>query len=229
MKTLKQNGMINISDVNFYVKEFAKNGYLKFSNFFAPEVFNALLIDSLDLLNRKSRRKDFVMEETNFTLRKISTVSGNVIHSESKFISEFYKNKDLVGFLEKISGKQLFLTPDMADRHTIHRLHKKGDEHGGHVDTYPYVFIICLEYPGEDGGGELEFVPNSKNIEDLKTKKTIKDSLQTGECYFMHSGANVHCVLPLKKDINRTVLVFTYADIDSKDIEISYSSDKLYN
>lgn len=222
--------MINQTlDIDFYKNQFRKNRYVKLPNFFTDIAFNRLLKEGISLLDSHSKRKNFVMEETNFTLRKISTVSGNAISETSILIPELYQNTELLRTLEKISDTTLFLTPDIADRHAIHRLHEKGDEHGGHVDTYPYVLITFLEHPAENEGGELLFVPNSLNIEDLKSDHVFKDTFKAGDCYFMNASANVHCVLPLQKNTNRTVLVFTYADVYSKDIEISYSSNKLYN
>lgn len=217
------------SKIDQHARKFRKFKYLKLTNFFSEERFEILYDECMRLLNDHSKRKDFLMEETNSTPRKITTVSGKVIHDQSNIIKDLYRDSSLIEFLERVSNEKLYITPDIADRHAIHRLHKKGDEHGGHVDTYPYVFIIFLEHPDINEGGELEFVPDSINISDLNSEKVIRDSFKSGECYFMKAGVNVHCVKPLKVDSNRTVLVLTYANIDSKNITLSYSSNKLYD
>jgi len=219
----------SIDQIEMYKQEFAKYGYVKVSPLLTNDTIDILIEESNVLMDKYAKRKDFLMYETESTPRKISTVSGNIVNEESGFISSLYKNSQVVEFLEEISGNRLFETPDIADRHAIHKLHRKNDIHGGHVDTYPYVLITCLESPGRDGGGELEFVPNSLEIKDLGTEKSIKDILLTGESYFMRADKSVHRVLPLRKETNRTVLVFTYADLNSKNIEISYSSNKLYD
>lgn len=215
--------------IDTYRQEFEKKGYIKMPRFFSNDVINSLLNESFRLLDDHAKRKDFLMDETNFTPRKISTVSGNIIDRESRMISELYSDEDMVSFLEMIANKRLYATPDVADKHAVHKLHKKNDIHGGHLDTYPYVLITCLESPGKDGGGELEFVPNSLNLQDLGTDKAIRDSLKVGESYFMYASKSVHRVLPLTRDTNRTVVVFTYADEASKNIDVSYSSNKLYD
>ncbi|AXG70694.1 hypothetical protein KORDIASMS9_02940 [Kordia sp. SMS9] len=219
----------DITDFERKKQDFKKIGYIKFTSFFMKETFSSLLKESNTLLESHAKRKDFQMEETNNSPRKISTVSGHVIQEESKFITELYNNESLIEFLEELSGVKLYITPDISDRHAIHKLHKKNDVHGGHIDTYPFVLITCLEAPTEDGGGELEFVPYSTNLDDLGTKKSIIDAIKTGDSYFMHAGMSVHRVLPLRENTNRTVLVFTYADEISKDIKLSYSTDQLYN
>ena len=210
-------------------EEFRANKFVKLPSFFTNEKFQSLFNESINLLDSHSKRKDFLMEDTEFTPRRISTVSGNVIFNESSLITELYQNEDLISFLETIAEEKLYLTPDIADRHAIHRLHKKNDIHGGHVDTYPYVLITCLESPGIDGGGELEYVPNSLDIKDLDTDKAIRKFIDKGESYFMKAGLSVHRVLPLQKEVNRTVVVFTYADEVSKNIIESYSSNLLYD
>lgn len=216
-------------EISIYVNEFRKLGFVKLPTLLNSTDYDLLFKESINLLENYSRRKDFVMEETNFTLRKITTVSGNVVSQRSKLISHFYQNKDLREFLEAIAETNLFLTPDSADRHTVHRMHHKGDEHGGHVDTYPYVLVFLLEHPKVDEGGELVFVPNSLEVDELGTEKAFKTTFHAGECYFMRAGSNVHCVLPLVTDCHRTVLVFTYADEITAVVSTSYSSDKLYD
>ena len=169
------------------------------------------------------------MIETDSTPRHISTVSGKKIGQHSLFIQMLYTNEKMIAFLSGVAGETLFLTPDLADRHAIHRMHRQGDIHGGHVDDYAFVLITCLEAPGRHQGGEIEFVPYSTNISDLKTNKVKTDVLEVGDAYFMRSNKAVHRVLPLKETVNRTVVVFTYADIETKDIKISYSSASLYD
>lgn len=230
MKTIaKKTPIIAYEDMHRLKEEFQKNKYVKLPGFFTKDKFKTLFNEAIHLLDTYSKRKDFLMEDTEFTPRKISTVSGNVIFNESSMITELYQEEELIAFLEEISGDKLFPTPDIADRHAIHRLHKKNDIHGGHVDTYPFVLITCLESPGKDGGGELEYVPNSLDIKDLGTDKAVRGYLDQGESYFMRASDSVHRVLPLKKEVNRTVVVFTYADEVSKDIIESYSSNLLYD
>lgn len=209
--------------------EFKRIGYVKLTAFFSEEVLENLQNEAFKLLNEFGKRKDFIMDETDFTLRKITTVSGNLINEKSPLLKNMYRDEKLISSLEEICDTKLFITPDIADRHAVHMLHKKNDIHGGHLDTYPFVLITCLESPGIDGGGELEFVPNSEDLNELGTEKSVIDTLDVGDSYFMAASKSIHRVLPLKRDKNRTVLVFTYADELSKDIEVSYSSNKLYD
>lgn len=210
-------------------QQFDRIGYIKLPSFFIPAVFDKLETEVNNLLDAFALRKDFLMEETNNTPRRITTVSGKVIDQESPFLTDLYKNEEIIDFITKITDNSICLTPDMADRHAIHKLHKKNDIHGGHLDTYPYVLITCFESPGKDGGGELEFVPKSMDLSELGTEKSIIDYLEKGESYLMNASHSVHRVLPLKEDLNRTVLVLTYADLATKDVDISYSSNKLYD
>lgn len=210
-------------------QQFDQIGYIKLPSFFIPAVFDNIETEVNNLLEAFALRKDFLMEETNNTPRRITTVSGKVIDQESPFLTDLYKNDEIIDFITKITDNSICLTPDMADRHAIHKLHKKNDIHGGHLDTYPYVLITCFESPGKDGGGELEFVPKSMDLSELGTEKSVIDYLEKGDSYLMNASHSVHRVLPLKEDRNRTVLVLTYADLATKDVDISYSSNKLYD
>jgi len=229
LKTHQELSPLQDTTVENLQAEFARKCYLKLPKFFQDTIFSILKEEAFDLLERHARRKDFIMEETESTKRHISTVSGNKVKMHSSFIPALYENKVMIEHLEDIAGEKLFLTPDPADRHAVHRLHRQGDIHGGHVDDYAFVLIMCLEAPNADQGGEIEFVPNSTNIKDLGTSKSLIDRLEVGDAYFMRSNKAVHRVLPLKEDTNRTVVVFTYADLETKNISVSYSSDSLYD
>ena len=216
-------------DIEVLRETFAKDCYVKISNLFDKDLFSSLRKETFSLLERKSKRKDFIMVETNKTKRHLTTVSGTKIHLHSELIPTLYAHKKIINFLSGIADEALSLTPDLADRHAIHRMHQEGDTHGGHVDDYAFVLIICIEAPHLSQGGEVEFVPNSIDINDLGTDKARRDTLNVGDAYFMRSNKAVHRVLPLKETTNRTVVVFTYADIETKDINVSYSSASLYD
>lgn len=220
---------INNQSIEVIKDTFAKDCYIKLPSFFKDAVLSRLKKEAFQLLEKQSKRKDFKMLETKGTFRHISTVSGNEISKHSSFIPMLYTNEKMIAFLREVAGETIFLTPDLADRHAIHRMHRQGDIHGGHVDDYAFVLILCLEAPDKHQGGGIEFVPYSKELNDLKTNKVRKDFLEVGDAYFMRSNKAVHRVAPLKETVNRTVVVFTYADLETKDIKISYSSASLYD
>lgn len=220
---------VNLFENSNLTVDFSNNCYVKLTSLFTNIVIDRLKYESLVLLEKYSKRKDFLMKETEFTPRHITTVSGNQIINHSSFIPSLYSSDRVLDLLMKIADEEIFLTPDSADRHAIHRMHRRGDVHGGHVDDYAFVLITCLEAPKKNQGGQIEFVPYSLNIKDLGTNKSIVDHLEVGESYFMRSNKAVHRVLPLNDNVNRTVLVFTYADYQTKSLNVSYSSDSLYD
>lgn len=207
---------------------FAENCFVKLPSFFEESIFNDLRDEALRLLGEHSNRKDFIMVETDNTPRHFSNVTGNVLHETKSLTDAIYTHPSLVNFLSKIAGEPLFFPIGIPERYAIHRMHKIGDIHGGHVDLFAFAFVICIESPGEDGGGELQFVPNELEISQLDSSNAIKVALKPGDCYFLHSNRSVHRVLPLKKEFNRTVIACGYADRATKDIERSYSTKSLY-
>ncbi|MEG4806094.1 hypothetical protein QUA82_00095 [Microcoleus sp. F8-D3] len=208
-------------------EEFALNCYVKLPLFFNDDSFAILKTEVLRIFEQHSRRRDFNMKYDN-TPRHLSNVSGIAIAEHSPMIAALYCDSQLIEFLCGIAGTQVYSVPDPFERHVIHRLDKIGDVHGGHLDTYAYVFAIFIETPPEEAGGCLEFVPHSMEISDLDTPLAKRVGHNVGDCYFMKTNKAIHRVSPLWEEVKRTNLIFTYADDETRNIDISYSSPSLY-
>jgi hypothetical protein len=209
-------------------EEFALNSYVKLPFFLNNDLFANLKAEVLRIFEQHSRRRDFNMEHQQNTPRHLSTVSGIAIAEQSQMITTLYRNSQLIEFLSGIAATQVYLVPDPFDRHVIHRLDKIGDVHGGHLDTYAFAFAIFIEAPPQETGGCLEFVPHSLEISDLDTPLAKRVGHNVGDCYLMKTNKTVHRVLPLCEEFKRTNLIFTYADDETINIDISYSSQPLY-
>ncbi|MEH2229903.1 MAG: hypothetical protein V7K71_09685 [Nostoc sp.] len=209
-------------------EEFALNCYVKLPLFFNDDSFVILKAEVLRIFEQHSRRRDFNMKHEQNTPRHLSTVSGVVVAEHSQLIPALYRDSQLIEFLCGIAGTPVHLVPDPFDRHVIHRLDKIGDVHGGHLDTYAFAFAIFIETPPEGTGGCLEFVPHSMEISDLDTPFAKRVGHNVGDCYFMKTNKSVHRVLPLLEEVKRTNLILTYADDETINIDISYSSQPLY-
>lgn len=209
-------------------QEFTLNTYVKLPSFFNNNSFQTLKAEVLRIFEQHSRRRDFLMKQDGNTPRFMSNVSGNAVAKHSSLIPAIYHNSQLMDFLSGIAGTQVYVAPDIFERHAIHRLEKRGDVHGGHLDTYAFVFVIFIQTPPEELGGGLEFVPHSMEISDLDTPLVHRIGHNVGDCYFMKANKTVHRVSPLLEEAQRTNIIFTYADEETQNIDISYSSDTLY-
>lgn len=209
-------------------EEFALNCYVKLPLFFNDDSFMTLKTEALRIFEQHSRRRDFNMKHDQNTPRRMRNVSGTAVAEHSQIIPALYYDSQLIKFLSGIAGTQVYVAPDPFERHAIHRLDKIGDIHGGHLDTYAFVFVIFIETPPQEAGGCLEFVPHSMEISDLDTPLVKRVGHNVGDCYFMKANKTVHRVLPLRKEVKRTNLIFTYADDETKNIDLSYSSQDLY-
>lgn len=225
--TTNYSGLTREAGALFH-EEFALNCYVKLPLFFKDDSFAILKAEVIRIFEQHSRRKDFNMEHEKNTPRHLSTVSGIAVAEHSRMITALYRDSQLIEFLCGIAGTQVYLVPDPFDRHVIHRLDKRGDVHGGHLDTYAYAFAIFIETPPEEAGGCLEFVPHSIEISDLDTPLAKRVGHKVGDCYFMKTNKAIHRVSPLWEEVKRTNLIFTYADDETMNIDISYSSQPLY-
>jgi hypothetical protein len=58
------------------------------------------------------RRKDFLMADTEYTPRHMSTVGGLEISRSSTIVPEMYADADLIEFLSGIAGEQVYTVAD---------------------------------------------------------------------------------------------------------------------
>jgi hypothetical protein len=212
---------------NAFKEILERDYYVHLPNFFEPATFS-MLRQEIERLLEKKHRKDFLMEDTDNTPRHISTVGGVMVTENSTLIPALYENAALMDFLEGVAGQPIYTVRDKNEHHVINCLHKVGDTHGGHVDSYAYAFNIFFDAPDVDGGGELVYVPNSTKISDLDTDKAIFAHNNVGDAYFFRTDLCAHRVNPLTKDGRRTILNLVYAEETTKDL-MSYSSSKLYS
>lgn len=209
-----------------YHEQFAREKYVRFPSFFTPKGF-ALLSDEVERLRRLSIRRDLQMEGSEGSPRKMSTLGGHVIGEYSTIVPQLYNDADLLAFLGGVAGEEVLVVPDPVENFVLNVLHKPGDIHGGHIDTYAFAFNIFIEGPPEDAGGALEFVPDSDQLEDLDGPKVRRVWHRPNDCYLLKTDEVPHRVAPLTREVRRTIINMAFANHATVDLA-SYSSSVLY-
>jgi hypothetical protein len=158
----------------------------------------------------------------------MSTIGGILLSDNSSLIPMIYNDPELLKYLSALAGEEVLPVPDKNENHVVNILHKDGDLHGAHIDTYAYAFNIVIESPpAETGGGELEVYFGCQAVADIENEPATTFHFEPGDAYFLKTDASVHSVRPLAGNHTRVVLNLAYANNATKN-KISYSSSQLY-
>lgn len=218
---------LNEANGRRFHEAFTNEQLVVFPKFFKPEAFQFLTVEVTRMEQTRNRR-DLFMPGSENTPRKMSTLGGTHIAQMSSLIPMLYGDEELLDFISGVAGERAFPAPDLVENYVCNFLHEVGDVHGGHVDIYPFAFLIMVEAPPQDAGGHLTMVKGSTTIQDLDDEQKVKRVyVPTGDVYLLRADQAAHRVSPLTKSGRRTVINFAYANEATLNLE-SYSSSVLY-
>ncbi|WP_229012284.1 HalD/BesD family halogenase [Paraburkholderia gardini] len=114
-------------------KDFADQGaFLYLDDFLAPEVTAQLVASARGLLDEVNR--NYLPGH-----KQGGSVSRHTIDRLAPFIAELYRSKELIGWLEQLSGDQLMVSPaDDPHAYALYYYTRPGDHIGWHYDTSYY-------------------------------------------------------------------------------------------
>src|ERR1700728_793818 len=94
------------------------------------------------LVTTAGRRRDFRMPGFE-TDRHMSTLSADALDRLSSFFGLEYRNR-ILWVAEAVLGLALDLAETSVERYVMNRLHRPGDQHGGHLDDYPFAVTVLV-------------------------------------------------------------------------------------
>jgi hypothetical protein len=203
-------------------ERFMRFGYVRLSRFVSLAALS-LIKNELDELVQLAIRRSFEMPGY-ATPRSLSVLGGSIIKAHSPFLYSLYHHYALRNCVESIVGHTVYSCTHPEEFMVANFLHHLGDTHGWHLDDPPYALVIFAELPGENGGGELEVVPNWTDLCRRKHRKpdeAIGDLIawaeenglvdrhrhQAGDAYLLRADMNLHRVAPLLRAGDRRAVV----------------------
>ena len=114
-------------------KDFAEQGaFLYMEDFLAPEVTAQLVHSARALLDEVNR--NYLPGH-----KQGGSVSRHTIDRLAPFIAELYRSKELIGWLERLSGDKVMVSPpDDPHAYALYYYTRPGDHIGWHYDTSYY-------------------------------------------------------------------------------------------
>lgn len=199
--------IFQFEDMEGLSNQFKKDGFVHFDGLL-PEKGLKILKRIYSRLQSHSMRKDFRMPQSNYSSRNLYVIGGGITNTDAE-LKALYLNPDLVNVLSTVASLKITECPDIVENIIFTTLSNNGDNHGWHVDDYPIAFILCIESPQMNYGGDVEFI----DLQGVEQRIHLKK----GDGYLMRSDLIKHRVAPLKRDgARRTILNFTYSTVGIK-------------
>lgn len=200
---------------------FKENDFVKLPLFLSEPIYNLVRQELFKLYAQRSRRH-FVMPGFE-TERKLSVVGGARVIHQSPLLISLYGNMELRTTLSAIVGEPIFTVNHAEEFMVINFLEGSTDTHGWHTDDPQYALIVITEDPGENNGGQVEYIPKWKDVchrygwTTLAThKEKIQEaweaglvkspSLTSGDCYLLDAHSALHRVTPITGEGQRKAL-----------------------
>jgi predicted 2-oxoglutarate/Fe(II)-dependent dioxygenase YbiX len=146
------------------------------------------------------------------------------IESHTAEIRALYSSESLLRLLSKIAGVEVLPLDDPIEKYVINALFGLDDQHGAHLDSFPFACSLLAEVPNLGCGGSLE-------MQVLGPRPRFEFHpvpLSAGSLVFFRSAEIVHRVTPLTAKNRRIVLSMAYATAGTRG-ELSNSRALLYS
>jgi hypothetical protein len=186
-------------------KQFADQGsFLHLAEFLAPEVTAQLVASARGLLGEVNR--NYLPGH-----KQGGSVSRHTIDRLAPFIAELYRSKELIGWLEQLTGDKLLVSPD-DDPHAyaLYYYTRAGDHIGWHYDTSYYDgrrYTLLLGVIDESSC-RLDYELHTKNPDVADVPGSVQ--IPPGGLVFFDGDTLRHRITPAKDNEMRVSLTFEY-------------------
>lgn len=223
-------------------ERFLRNGYVQLPEFLTPAALKFVRYELKRMEAAASRR---IFEMPGYASpRNLSVLGGQSIKRYSPFLFRLYHHSALRHCVETIAGRRVFSCNHPEEFMVANFLQASGDTHGWHLDDPPFALVIFAESPAPGDGGEVEIIPNWKDLCRRKSRKPDDDIAdliawadenqlierlhhEPGDAYLLRADLNLHRVVPIRADGARRCVI-NLAFQASPEIEFTRTADLLY-
>lgn len=197
-------------------ENFARDGFVKLPGCFRGVALSSLA-QTVHILLERGVRKDFLMEQSGYTPRRMTVVGGHEMNLCSPIMS-LYRSEAILSWCRSVSDAEVCECPSTLENVIITSLTDREDTHGWHLDDYPFAFIIVVCAPEKGAGALLHYRTCAGEVR--------CEDLLTGDAYLMRTDTVQHSVSPLLRPSNRIIINFTYS-VTGFDVSVNGSADLL--
>lgn len=206
-------------------------GFAVLRHLFDGELLRGLRDECMGLLDDHGVERDFLMQQTGNTPRRMLNVKRDRIKEEGRLIPRIYESQSIRRLFELITQEGLETCPFSPEEYIINGLFRSGDTHGWHWDDYKYGVVFAVDTPEKGGGGLVQVAPNTTwdrqadCVENaLCGSPTYSFRLNPGDAYVLRTDTGMHRVSPIAEGTQRIVVNMVWATTDELGKEVSHDT-----
>ena len=182
-------------------------------------------------LDAHAVRRDVRIAVTGDSPRRYRVVGRDTLVSTCPSAAALYRSETLLALVSAIAGEAVVPVPYVPEELIATRLEAAGDTHGWHWDDYSFALVWILRAPPAADGAELEFVADvpwckaSPRVEEiLAERERVRTYVGPGTVYLLRADTTLHRVAPLRRDVLRDALCFSYAAQRELERDVSHET-----
>ena len=222
---------LSSADIQELRHSLSEKGYVVFKNLIKHEALSVLKNEALLLLEKYGVQRDFLMQQTDNTPRKLINIGQRDIKNNGGVIPELYLSPIFKSVFEAVTQEKFHDCPYQKEEYIINCLLRPSDTHGWHWDDYKYGIVIALETPQIGYGGFVQAVPNTRwnrqspSVETAFLQSNVHSfRLDEGDVYLLKTDTSMHRVFPIKEGARRIIINMVWATDDELNKEIDHST-----
>jgi hypothetical protein len=225
-------GQISAEVIRDANSRFLATGIVRLPALLSSEDCQVVLDEACGLLSAHGKRRDFTMEQTDGSPRRMRNVGGRDIVAQSPMLCELYENRHLKALISAVIGEPALTCPYEQERMVITSLHKPGDTHGWHWDDYSVALVWVLQAPPLECGGVVQCIPHTRwhrespqILQQIVSNPVHTYYFSSGEAYLMQARNTLHRVHPIVKPCcERIIMNFAFATKVDADVGDSHET-----
>jgi hypothetical protein len=199
-------------------ERFGRDGFVDLTAAIPGDVRERIGREVTAALDAHAERRDVCIAATGATPRKYRVVGRDTLAATCPASASFYRSEPLLALLSGVAGEAVVPVPYEPEELIATRLESAGDTHGWHWDDYGFALVWVLRAPPPSDGAALEFVtgvpwcktdPRLEAI--LADRVPVRAHVAGGTVYLLRTDTTLHRVTPLRRDVRRDALCFSYA------------------
>ncbi|UZO94766.1 HalD/BesD family halogenase [Roseomonas mucosa] len=215
--------------------DFARDNFVRIGHLLPQEWKLLVRQEVLRLLEQRAVRRDFLMESTGNTPRRMFNVKSEEIRKLSPGIDGIYRNLQLRDLLRQVTSGEVHTCPYEPEQYVITNLTQAGDTHGWHWDDYSYALVWVVNAPGPEEGGLVQFISSGSNSDTKEVNTQLLNGIintrhmPSGSVYLLNARKCLHRVTEMQKGASRAMINMAFAtEAELKEVTDHTTVEKLW-
>lgn len=208
-----------------------QQGFALLRGLFDGDLLEKLRTECRSLMHEHGVERDFLMQQTANTPRRMLNVKRDRIKEHGALIPRIYESLVVRRLFGLVVQDEFHTCPFTPEEYIINGLFKSGDTHGWHWDDYRYGVVLAVDTPEKGRGGLVQVVPTTTwDRRDDCVENALCSGpchsfrLQAGDAYVLKTDTGMHRVTPIAEGAHRIVVNMVWSTPSELNKDLSHDT-----